>query len=451
MAELLIVGAVMVGIAVSTFSTHRDWARVAKQVGFEPPAFPAVSRRMRGTQRGFQVEIAHKSDDSQSRLVLEIQGIDPGFTLGRDSAMARLIKPDIEIGERIFDDLVRVQGDPDLARAVLGNEARRLARHVITGAAGRLQDGKLQAFVSKITEVPAWLPTLLDLAETLGRPDPREVPRLLSQRALSDRSAGVRLQAFRQLASSFRRSDELHLCARRLLDSPDLALRLEACRSLLRSPDSEAGAMAARSLIDVAESPKADSTMRRIALESLARSSFSRLAVATMMRLLETSSLQSADHETAAIRTAALQGLLTARATDELLEVQLSDNPAEAEIFARGVGQLGSVSAQPRLLELLTHPSDRVRVEAIKALGAVGDARAVEPLRGAESAGLLQSLAISREADSAVAKIQGRLGGSQAGEISLAEVSGLEGAVSRSDASEGGEVSLMDDDTGNSE
>jgi hypothetical protein len=102
--------------------------------------------------------------------------------------------------------------------------------------------------------------------------------------------------------------------------------------------------------------------------------------------------------------------------------------PQAAERAAELLGDRAEPEAEPLLLELLRRPEPPVRLEAARALGRTGSAASVELLlalaRDGADAELLQAM---REA---VAAIQGRLSGAEAGRLSLAEAAESAGALS---------------------
>ncbi|MDA8016330.1 MAG: HEAT repeat domain-containing protein [Thermoanaerobaculia bacterium] len=441
MIEGLLIGAAATAVAAAAqMFTKGKWKAVASDLGLELSSSFFSGQRIQGRLRDFGVEIRQTSDESGTgRIVIEVDGVDPGFTLGRDNALIRMMKTDIQTGDQLFDQRTRIEGNEACALALLGHEARRLTDIVVSKSKGKLAERKLQASVAEVRKAPAVLARMLDLAHLLRRPLPDEIPGLLAERAQNDLSNGVRLHAFRLLASSFHRSSEVRSTATELLTSPNTELRLEACRALLRGEESER-TLAAQELAQLALHRHLDSATRRVALESLSPEEFREIAVPTMAQLLE----KVEDHP-AEIRRVALDGLIRARATAELLAVEPSDDPAEAERLARGLGHLGDSAVQPRLLLLLNHPEDSVRTAAAQALGAVGDPGAVGALRKIASASSLFKSALARAAETAIQEIKSRAGGTQAGEISIATTAEVDGALSHADEvsrSEGGEVSL---------
>ena len=415
---------------------RRKWSAIGEQVKLQLDSPPLTPPRLRGVRRGLAVVVRG------SPPVVMVQGVDPGFTLGRDSAMARSIKPDIEIGHAGFDEMIRVEGDRDLALAILHSGTRQQILGITEGV--EVRGGRMEVRIDDIEELSATLSRILYLAELLERPALHEVPARLADHALKDPSLGFRLQAFRHLAAEFHGTDEVHATAQALLDAAHDELRLEASQVLLRRDAADGRQRAAKNLAEMATKRQAEPWIRRVSLEWLAQSQEADVAAHVARRIL------LRRDELPAMRRASLQALARAGAWNELLSFEHSDDPKELEALATGLGESGEVRAQPRLLKLLEFPKVIVSLAAAKSLGAVGDVHAIPALRRATEAKGLFKTPVGGAAEEAIRRIQERLGGSQAGEISLVVPSPLEGAVSAVDEGgvgpsrnrRGGEVSL---------
>lgn len=435
LAVLGVFGAMAWGTHVGT--ARRKWSAAGSRAGLELDSPRLTPPRLRGTQGGFSVVV------SGSTPHIQILDVDPGFTLGRDSALARSIKPDIEIGEAEFDETIRVEGDRDFALGLLPAGTRRNVVDLVGAEGVEVKGDQMEAKLGDIEALPKLLPRMLHLAELLRRPAIEEIPARLASHALDDESPGFRLQAFRHLASEFHGTDEVPITARKLLLAPQYELRLEAARALLVRDEAEDRRRAGRALVDLAAQRDAEEWLRRLALELLAGSAEGDAAVHVARSLL------LRHDEQPAMRRAALDALAHAGAVDALLEVEPSDDAKELETFAQALGQTGDLRAQPRLLEMLETPTTLVAIAAARSLGAVGDVRAVAALRRAAETEGVHGTPLLRVAERAIEEIQSRLGGSQAGELSLVVPAPLEGAVSPveesgDDGPSGGELSLED-------
>ncbi|MEM8932993.1 MAG: hypothetical protein AAGE94_17540, partial [Acidobacteriota bacterium] len=303
-------------VVFSSMRGRRTWKSVAADLGLTYTPSLMAGKKLQGRHRGFDIRIEEVSEGNHGKkLMIQVSGVDPGFTLGRDSALLRMIKPDIETGDQLFDQRTRIEGDADWALALLGDEARRLTEIVVSGWNGELKRKVLSASYKKIEDTASTLETVLDLAQRLRQPAPHELPKLLMERAGHDPSSPVRLQALRRLASSTAFRKEALATAETLLDSSSDALKLEACRLLVGS-NSDKRDLAAKDLAGLATWHWVDSSVRRSALEALGESRYQRSAIATMGQLLRQPDTPPR------IRSTALDGLIRAGARRELLEVR---------------------------------------------------------------------------------------------------------------------------------
>lgn len=364
----------------AVYKHHEAWRLMAIELDLHYSKTFPMSGRMQGERQGFDVAIYKQRVANQAAVAIEVGPVDPGFTLRPEGAVARLIHSDVEVGEPEFDERVLVEGDSAVALAMLPAETRRTVEIVVVHGNGTVANGMVRSTVRYLGQAPSTLDSMLELAREFRQPDPEKVPALLAQRALQDASSKIRLRAFQELASSFEGSETLLATARKLRESSELPLRLEALRALLNEPAPE-GTDAGEELARLVQRGNLDASQSREALVSL----------------------------------------------------------------ARGLARRGDPASQPRLLKLLEDPDVSVRKAAAEALGQVGDVSAVAPLRRLADSGQLFRSGPARAAELAIEEIKGRAGGSQAGEVSLAAVEPLQGAVSpseESEAVEGGEVSL---------
>ncbi len=113
--------------------------------------------------------------------------------------------------------------------------------------------------------------------------------------------------------------------------------------------------------------------------------------------------------------------------------------------IAAALARLGS-GAEPTLLRLLLDPAEAVCLAAIQSLSAVGTAASVESLHGVGDRSRA-SRAIHDAARDAVAAIQSRIEGAEAGQLSVADAADPHGALSPVDGRSGG---LSETDPGSS-
>lgn len=410
---------------------QKEWEQAAAQTKLEFSRGLMAGNKLHGKLRGFEVEVFETpSEDPRDEVVAKVHGVDPGFTMTPEGLLSKVMG-DIETGDPDFDRQVRIKGDTELALALLSRRVRNAAARVVVDHGGEVSGQTIRVPMDRIGQAKSRLNLMLNLARLLRRPSSQEIPDLLARQALRDKS-GVRLRAFRQLISSESRSQRVCSIAEELLSVRDPALRLEAAWLLLEVPGQSQAAVKAHAKL--AAGRHFDPPIRISALKALAASQRLPDALPVMAEILH------GPDEDGDVRRTALEGLIEARDAAELLAAR-PEGSAEAELLARGLGHLDA-AAQPRLLELLEHPEDRVRAAAATSLGRVGELSAIPALHELAGTDFFKSGG-KRAAAEAMEKIRSRSVVSQAGEISMVTVEPLEGAVSLEDEEEaGGEISL---------
>jgi hypothetical protein len=351
---------------------------------------------------------------------------------------------EIVVGDDGFDDEVYVEGAPVAALALLDAETRARLWRVVNGTLdlpgeapveckAALFEGHLRLDVTErvLGGVQRRLTSVL--RETLGlAAHLAAVPHGaagLARNAEQDPVAGVRIANLKLLAREFPREERTRAALRAAsAEGPD-ELRLAA--ALLMGEEGRG------TLVDLAFGALEDRCGSE-AVRALA-SSFSAEQAA---RLLE-SSLAATRYRTA---HACLQRL--ARGTVQpgplLLQALRVDDAAVAAAAAGALEAAGDSAAETPLLEALDHPIEGVRVAVAQAVGRVGTARAVLPLKALAEASTYTPVALRRAARQAVAQIQSRLGPAAPGQLTVVLDAG--GAVSI--ASAGGELSPAAEDGG---
>lgn len=406
---------------VSNWRSRASWTRVGARLGLTLDGrWPAVPR-MSGTIRGFDVVVT----PSPPYIAVQVLGVDPWFTLEKAGPSAQLALPSIDIDGWGFDDTMRVCGDRDFALGLLKTSTRRAAESVVLDLDGRVTEGKIVVQVKEVHAVPQVIGPVLHLARVLRRPSSNDIPRRLANNAKSDSSKALRFHSFLQLVREFSGAPEVLPTACQLLKDQHDELRLEAANVVLgRDDDPLHRVRAAEVLSSLAARGDVGVGLRRSALDTMVRTEVSEQATTIALGILRDLG------EPREMREHALVVLAHAKAVPELLALQTVFDGAERARLAWALGRSDDVAAQPRLLELLSHADEHVRMSAIEALGAVGDARAVLSLRQAAGEKTLIQTPLAQAVEDAVLQIRLRLGGSQAGEISIVGTETLEGAIS---------------------
>ncbi|MEM8994752.1 MAG: HEAT repeat domain-containing protein [Acidobacteriota bacterium] len=416
-AAVLVITALFLGFNRRTPS----WTSLGGRLGLE-----SSSTGLRGHFEGWQVELYESKG-----ICVVVYGVDPGFTIGRDSLRQQLVKPDILTGDRVFDERIRIEGDRTLALASLRDYVRRMVESLVIDFDGVVEDGRLMARISSFFSVEETLPRLVDLATNIRRSDADDVPRALAQVARHDALASVRLQALQQLAAVFPRSSSALEAARAVTDADDPALRIEAA-SLMAHGSPADRRRGGQLLSELVMDGGLHSAIRRSALMAFQSDAEGPALGQLISRLLSES--VSADLRRAAIRVCEQR-----RMVEPLLETA----PPDAAEWIRRIQALETIqdpSAEPALLDGLESSERKVQVAAARALGVLGTLDAL-PRMAAVVASEGPAAVIDRVKQS-MAAIQHRAGSFQTGELSLAAPDTMEGALSPADSADGGEVSL---------
>jgi hypothetical protein len=349
--------------------------------------------------------------DATAGLSLRVEAQGPAFLKDRGT-------PEVEIGDAAFDRRFLIEGPAARAFAVLDVETRRLVGAAMSGGAGTtagsapssallgaatLESGELGVNLKERArsedELTAALRTVLRAAASLATP--RDIPECLAANAVRDPLPEVRLGNLKALVREFPRRAAVRPVLRRCCDDSDDEIRLYAATALRE----EGGA----TLLSLAfgapwpQLPAAAESVAARAVDALGTALPADRALRELGEMLERRRLQTA---CACIDSLALDG--------------------------RGASVAGCEDA---LIRALAHDEGGVRASAARALGRVGSATAVLPLREAAERFAGDTRSTARQA---VAQIQSRLHGASPGQVSITASSAGEVSL----AETGGEVSL---------
>lgn len=304
-----------------------------------------------------------------------------------------------------------VSGPALLLCAVMDGPTRRLVRNLFAGridvdgavqtwtGSPRLRHGALSASFGADTGSPTLaladvLAALLDIARRLLAPE--DVARAAARNAQSDPEPGVRIHHLRTVLS----------------DAADPQLAQATYRAALADPAAEVRLEAA-----TACGPEGEPVLRAMVADEQAPDRCRARAVRVLRAALSTERA-----EAALVQALRAHASMTALACLELLQAR---RPASIDAIVP--------TAEPALVEALAQHGDE-RLAAAEALGRIGTAAAVLPLREAARAhpgdGALRQ--VVRES---VAAIQARLTGASPGQLALA--GGASGHVSLAEDARG--------------
>ncbi len=347
-----------------------------------------------------------------------------------------LARDEIVTGDDAFDRAVSVRGSTAEALAALSRPARLALRGLLQRGSLDVRDGRVEMRLRLGGDEPesdrfvarraAALVAALALA-------PGEVPARLARNALSDRVPGVRLRSLEILQRTMAGDPEQVRATRGALGDADAGVRLAAARFA-----GDEGIAALRGLV---EEESAEPAVRREALVVLELLQPAERAVEALAAL-RPDAIASAEVRHAFLTAVGRLRVATHRPWIESL-LDDRDVPT-ACAAAAALGDLGDVVVEPALLRALGRVSPDVKAAAARSLARVGTVAAVEPLlRFAKD--VWADPPLREAAQDAVAAIQARLDGAEAGGLTLADAPDARGALSVPDARAGGLSPAQDD------
>ena len=406
------------------------WRTLGRELGLQKMSGVFFFKKVTGFKAGFAVTVQSAGTGGQAQIVVNGLGKIPNsLRIEPEKALdVAFWQAKIRIGEPKFDAAVKITGQEEEVLALLDSETRDPLVQAVASGGSTVKDGRICLMLQEMDDAADRLDGLIDLGQrlTLLR---MEIPGRLVRNAASDPLPSVRLRNLEALQEKYPDCEDLPDVSRLMLKSEDPELRFAGARSL----ETE-GLPAARELV---LSDAAGDDLRRRALEWFLRQASREQISAVMAQLVENPPPALLPLLVEELEQHPLPPLLI-----QLLAAMdlLSDEMVLA--LARAAAWRPGGASEEILLRLLGRDNVEIRIEAAKALGQIGTARAVEPLL-ALTTGLLASPSVKEAAREAVARIQSRLGDAEAGRLSLAVPAEGEGALSLPvEERPGGELSL---------
>jgi HEAT repeat protein len=313
---------------------------------------------------------------------------------------------DILTGDTVFDDLVEVHGEPSVVLALLDKDLRQKVA-VFSGHGGSLTAGRLRCHPRlelPHAQIPAIVRLMIGLADGLSSAEKGGLCPRLARNAGADPLPGVRLQNLAQLQDKFTAAPEALATSRAALFDSDPWVRLAAARFL-------------RAEVETLEAVARD----RKAPDQAAAEAVALLAARMPAERVGPVLIEIVKNRTDEARRQAVEELGRLRhapAAGPLIVLVDRADPRTAAAAATALGALEDAHAESSLIQALDSDAPELRMAAAKALGRLGGVKAVEPLMGLLSARLDTA---SRQAiRDAVAAIQSRLVGAEAGQLTVA-------------------------------
>jgi HEAT repeat protein len=336
---------------------------------------------------------------------------------------APLVGHDIETGDDVFDRKFHVTGPSTFVRAILDADVRRSLLALFIETKFVIAGGRLRAEVpfsptGELHHVALTraLPPLLDVCRRLRRPDMVEP---LARNAEVDPADEVRL---RNLITLIREHPD-HPRTEQVL----LTACADRCAQVRVRAAIALGDRGLATLRDVAEG--VDDVAAARAIGALGTH-----LGADMARDILGHALRTRELKTAGACLVALGHRGGRDALGLLAKVMNLEEGELAVAAAEALAATGLPGAEPPLVAGLARATPALRLAAAQALGRVGSASAVLPLKEVEARHAGEA-GFRRAAREAIAQIQARLPGASPGQVSLA-------------ADEAGKLSLVEDERG---
>lgn len=393
----------------------RLWAEAAREMGLLQVEDCGIlePRLKAATGDGLRVSARVKRQRHGAKTRLEVKAptlLPEGLVLRKESLATAFEKrfdhPDVETGDRAFDDAVFVRGHPTLVAALL-NQATRDAVLRLLRAGGWVTLGEValetRRSLTQREKFRQRLEELVDLARRLCAP--RDPAALLAANAGKDPVPGVRLRNLELLLERFPERDETVGALRGAIGDQNPEVRLLAARHLGAAGLAVLEALA--TALDIPE-PVAAGAVRALGPA---------LGVERAAALLDRA--MGEHRRVLALAAVEVFGRTGGpRAADRLVALLDVDDEELATAAVRGLVATGDPRAPSALLTALEHRSRAVRLAATAALGQVGSVEAVPRLRAAVAAHPAD-LGLRRAVADAVAAIQERATGAAPGQLAL--------------------------------
>ncbi len=438
------VGAIVLTVQFAIRSSSAStWRHTAESLGlvFEPAGF-TTGPSMSGHLEGFDVKVevvrggGRGTNNDHTRVIVNGGGRVPmEVALANETFWSGLdvMGQEIEIGDKPFDDLVRVRGVESFVLAALSAESRDVVSEYIRVDKGVVKDGdvtcsragherdgnKLEARVRRMVRV----------ADALSIRE-REVPDRMANNVERDPSSGVRYRNLDYLARFFRRNAATERACEAALGDKSPRVRLLAGVTI--------GGRGMTTLEELVADPQVPRDVAASAFDVLAQ----RLPRADLeKRTLEVLRSPNDALVISALDVTAKERFASAR--PRVMGLLAGRRPPVVAAAARALGVVDDPRTTALLVPLLDHEDDDVKIAACASLGRVGSIDAVEPLLD-HAKGLFKNAALKSAARGAIDAIQSRAGGADGGRLSVVEAEDA-GALSVA-AGEAGSVAVVSGD-----
>jgi len=413
------------------------WEQVAAQLGLSlKHAWPSgykLAGRLDGL--AIQVRVAEERGAHGIELTIDAGGRIPrSLRIGAENSMSRAVMTDLKVGDRAFDDAVRLSGPEPVLLAVLDAETRKLVMDNVVKKAV-VQKGLIKTLADKPETLVTAVPELIRTAQHLMITED-EVADRLAVNATNDPLVSVRLQNLRELVRRYSQGDlseaRSKTLFRSLLESDDPELRFEAATAL---GDEGIGVVC-----ELATHRHAPDRIRVRAISYLLEQPSNRQQAIAVLETIVTSSGQP--RPVLRFVVTALGKLRHTPALGWLHELAQEPDPYLSEVVATALGEIADPSSEQHLFALLQHADTKTWSAVVQALRQVGTVDAIEPLRLVVKQGV--DRALRKQIEATITTIQARLIGAEQGQLSVAATPDHKGALSPSTEPGDGALTLTE-------
>jgi hypothetical protein len=381
------------------------WRTISEDLGLGLSGWFS-QKRIDGVLDGLRVTCNPVGGSGYAEIVVDGQGAIPrDLSIDTETFIKTALGgQDIQTSDAIFDEKIRMHGDEAMMLAALDEDMRSLILPVVPRGGVVVKDGRITCRKERLEDVPGMIRILVKLGNHLMIRE-EDIPERLAKNAIKDSNPLVRLRNLELLEKRY----------------PGWPQSVRACRAALTSTHVElkyAGAVylgreGIGALEEMALSDTTWESHRINALKHLAKPEFREEAIPVLVQLL--------DSPVHTVRRAAAEGIGRLRHRDSLRklgEILGVCDQETALVIVKAMERIREPAAEEFLFPLLQWESTPLKYAIAEALGRFGTVQAVEPLLEVAK-GLTVPHELKWAARKAVAQIQSRLGGAEAGRLSI--------------------------------
>lgn len=415
---------------VQQANTRKVWAEAAQRLGlFHHKGALGGVGSIQGEHSGFLVRVkltsrgSGKNSSTWTSYEVGPSSLRPALvSMGPEGFLSGLGKfltgeGDVEIGDDDFDDAVKLDGPPILLSALLDGVTRDKVKWLVGDGDVRIKRGVITLEKSGQESDPnviiSEVETLVALAKRLTLEAGPPIETRLRRNVEGDRVPEVRRRSLKWLIERFPDHKLTRGALESGLEDADGHVRLTAIAA--------AGAAGEAALARMPEDRNLHEQDRLSALQIMKRQDSPQLEAVLDRLMDQLSELARMKPELACVLLDMhLKAPVDDRRRQQLLHALPQATQPALTHLVHHLGRLGERAAEPLFIKLLSRDHVELRIALAEALAEVGGRDAVAPLQPL-TGGLLADARLKSAAKAAIEAIQGRLGPSARGGLSLTE------------------------------